>query len=64
MSRSHDSASGSHARRSAFRRIFAPAPPAAAMLQDPVEIKIQYRHWQWRILFSTIVGYAMFYFVR
>ena len=34
------------------------------MLQDPVEIKIQYRHWQWRILFSTIVGYAMFYFVR
>ena len=34
------------------------------MLQDPAEIKAQYRYWQRRILFSTIVGYAMFYFVR
>ena len=34
------------------------------MLHDPAEIKAQYRYWQRRILFSTIVGYAMFYFVR
>ena len=34
------------------------------MLEDPAEIKAQYRYWQRRILFSTIVGYAMFYFVR
>ena len=34
------------------------------MLQEPAEIKSQYRYWQRRILFSTIVGYAMFYFVR
>ena len=34
------------------------------MLHDSAEIKAQYRYWQRRILFSTIVGYAMFYFVR
>jgi OPA family glycerol-3-phosphate transporter-like MFS transporter/OPA family sugar phosphate sensor protein UhpC-like MFS transporter len=34
------------------------------MLQDPAEIKAQYRYWQRRILLSTIIGYAMFYFVR
>ena len=48
----------------AFLSIFAPAPPAAVMLHDPAEIKARYRYWQRRILFSTIVGYAMFYFVR
>lgn len=45
-------------------RIFAPAPPAPVMLQDETEIKAQYRYWQRRILISTIIGYAMFYFVR
>jgi OPA family glycerol-3-phosphate transporter-like MFS transporter/OPA family sugar phosphate sensor protein UhpC-like MFS transporter len=34
------------------------------MLKEPAEIKAHYRYWQRRILFSTIVGYAMFYFVR
>ena len=34
------------------------------MLKEPAEIKARYRYWQRRILFSTIVGYAMFYFVR
>lgn len=48
----------------AILRVFAPAPPAETMLTDPAEIKAQYRYWQRRILFSTIVGYAMFYFVR
>jgi phosphoglycerate transporter family protein len=44
--------------------IFAPAPPAEIILKEPAEIKARYRYWQRRILFSTIVGYAMFYFVR
>jgi len=48
----------------AVLRVFAPAPPAAVMLKDPAEIKAQYRYWQRRILISTIIGYAMFYFVR
>ncbi len=43
---------------------FAPPPPAAVMLTDPAEIQAQYRLWRRRILLSTIVGYAMFYFVR
>ena len=48
----------------AILSVFAPAPPAAEPLRDPAEISTQYRYWQRRILFSTIVGYAMFYFVR
>jgi len=34
------------------------------MLQDPAEIKRQYRYWQRNILFGTLVGYAFYYFVR
>ncbi len=45
-------------------KIFAPVPPAEVMIEDPQEIKDQFKYWQRRILFSTIVGYAMFYFVR
>ncbi len=44
--------------------IFAPAPPAPVMLGDPGEIKTQYRSWQRRVLIASIIGYAMFYFVR
>ncbi len=44
--------------------VFAPAPPAPVMLQDAVEIKTEYRRWQRRVLISSIIGYAMFYFVR
>ncbi len=44
--------------------IFQPDPPADVMLTDPAEIKSQYRYWQRRVLISTIVGYALFYFVR
>lgn len=48
----------------ALLKAFAPAPAAAVVISDPAEIKTQYRYWQRRILVSTIVGYAMFYFVR
>lgn len=44
--------------------IFRAAPPAAVMLSDPAEIAAKYRSWQARVLFFTIFGYAMFYFVR
>jgi OPA family glycerol-3-phosphate transporter-like MFS transporter/OPA family sugar phosphate sensor protein UhpC-like MFS transporter len=44
--------------------LFAPAPPAEVLMEDPAEIKARYRHWQRRILVSTMIGYATFYFVR
>ncbi len=64
MSPPHVSPAKRTSRLPAFLTIFAPAAPAEVMLKDPAEIKAQYRYWQRRILFSTIVGYAMFYFVR
>src|SRR5436190_1558374 len=45
-------------------RLFRPDPPAAVILSDPAEIKSRYRSWQVRILIGSIVGYALFYFVR
>jgi OPA family glycerol-3-phosphate transporter-like MFS transporter/OPA family sugar phosphate sensor protein UhpC-like MFS transporter len=45
-------------------RIFEPAPPAPVMLTDAATIQQSYRTWQWKVLFSSIVGYATFYFVR
>ena len=45
-------------------RVFDPAPPAPVMLTDPTEIKQHYRRWQRRVLIASIIGYAMFYFVR
>ncbi len=44
--------------------IFAPDPPAAVRVEDPREIQALYKYWQRRILISSIIGYAMFYFVR
>ena len=45
-------------------KLFRPAPPAAVQLTDPREIARKYRYWQRRVLLSTIIGYATFYFVR
>ncbi|HTY86265.1 MAG TPA: MFS transporter, partial [Candidatus Acidoferrum sp.] len=44
--------------------LFQPAPPAAVVLTDPVQIAASYRRWQIRVLFLSIIGYATFYFVR
>src|SRR5688572_12703800 len=41
-----------------------PAPPAAHPITEPDRIARGYRFWRGDILFSTIVGYALFYFVR
>ena len=45
-------------------RIFEPAPAAAVMLADPAEIRAKHRYWERRIIIATIVGYAIYYFVR
>ena len=44
-------------------KIFRPAP-ATEPLTDPGEITDQYGRWQKRVLISSIIGYATFYFVR
>lgn len=45
-------------------RIFQPAPAANFSITDPEEITSEYRRWQRRVLVSSIIGYATFYFVR
>ena len=47
-----------------MRRFFQPAPPAPVTLTDPAAIAAEYRRWQTRVLFFSIIGYATFYFVR
>ena len=43
---------------------FRPAPPAEVQFTDPKVVAPKYRYWQKRVLFSSIIGYATFYFVR
>jgi phosphoglycerate transporter family protein len=45
-------------------RLFEPAPAAAVPITEPAAVRQGYRQWQRRVLFSTIIGYATFYFVR
>jgi OPA family glycerol-3-phosphate transporter-like MFS transporter/OPA family sugar phosphate sensor protein UhpC-like MFS transporter len=45
-------------------RIFQPAPAAEFQLTDPAHVAAQYRRWQRKVLVSSIIGYATFYFVR
>src|SRR5712671_5477033 len=45
-------------------RIFAPAPSLPLQSTDPIEVAKQYRFWQKRVLLTSIIGYASFYFVR
>lgn len=51
-------------RPTGLRRWFAPAPAIPITLTDPDDIAAAYRRWQRRVLLATIVGYALFYFVR
>lgn len=44
--------------------LFAPAPALPVTLTDPADIDAAYRHWRRRVLLATMVGYALFYFVR
>ena len=43
---------------------FRPAPPALVQITEPHRVTTQYRYWQKRVLISSIIGYATFYFVR
>lgn len=43
---------------------FSPETPAPTVQGSPQEIKGQFRYWQNRILLSSLIGYALFYFVR
>src|SRR3989440_1041669 len=50
-----------------FGRLLKPfrsAPPAEVQFTDPQVVAHKYRYWQKRVLFSSIIGYATFYFVR
>lgn len=38
--------------------------PASTGVVDAVEQSPEFRYWQWRILLSSMIGYAFFYFVR
>jgi OPA family glycerol-3-phosphate transporter-like MFS transporter/OPA family sugar phosphate sensor protein UhpC-like MFS transporter len=38
--------------------------PTAVSARSPEQVRAAYRYWQRRLLLSTIVGYALFYFVR
>jgi sugar phosphate permease len=49
---------------SRLTKIFRPAPAAEFEITDPDEIASEYRRWQKRVLVSSIIGYATFYFVR
>jgi OPA family glycerol-3-phosphate transporter-like MFS transporter/OPA family sugar phosphate sensor protein UhpC-like MFS transporter len=42
----------------------APPPPLPVLQYQSNELDRAYRYWRFRILLTTIVGYALFYFVR
>src|SRR5437016_9427074 len=44
--------------------IFAPAAALPIASTDPAKVSRQYRYWQKRVLLTSIIGYATFYFVR
>lgn len=45
-------------------KVFAPAAAITVRFTDANAIAAQYRHWQKRVLITSIIGYATFYFVR
>ena len=45
-------------------RIFAPAAAIPIQSNDAATVARQYRFWQKRVLITSIIGYATFYFVR
>lgn len=47
-----------------FLHIFAPAPPIPPLPLSEAETKSAFLKWRVRVVFATIVGYALFYMVR
>jgi len=39
-------------------------PPAAPRIQDPGRVARTYRRWRWRMLYSSLIGYGLYYFCR
>lgn len=48
----------------AIVNIFRPDPAAEHIETDPAKVSSEFKYWQKRVLISTMVGYAAFYFVR
>lgn len=44
--------------------IYTPDPPAPVQIRNPVQVADEMRSWRIRILVSSMIGYALFYFVR
>ncbi|MEA3286060.1 MAG: MFS transporter [Candidatus Marinimicrobia bacterium] len=44
--------------------LFSPAPPLEQMDTSTPEYQKAYRYWRMRIMYTTMIGYALFYFVR
>ncbi len=51
-------------RKKTIWNIFKPAPAVEPVSGNPDEIKAKFTYWQNRILISSLIGYAIFYFVR
>jgi OPA family glycerol-3-phosphate transporter-like MFS transporter/OPA family sugar phosphate sensor protein UhpC-like MFS transporter len=49
---------------STFIAVFKTQPDSAVALADPSQIDSSYRYWRRRVLATTLVGYALYYFVR
>ena len=45
-------------------KFFAPARAASEKITDSAQVAAGYRYWQKRVLVTSIIGYATFYFVR
>ncbi|MBA4146991.1 MAG: MFS transporter [Verrucomicrobia bacterium] len=54
----------SHASKSGWLNIFKPAPAAPPIVASDAELKAHFRYWQNRVLVTSLIGYALFYFVR
>ena len=53
-----------NARFPVWLRLFEPAPAVPITQTDPAALQASYGRWRWRVLFWSILGYAIFYFVR
>ena len=55
---------GPHSGAKGWLRHFRPRPAAALISDDAEVVAARFREWRIRVLFSSIIGYATYYFVR
>ncbi len=41
-----------------------PAPAQEQIITESTELKANYRYWRTRIMYTSMIGYILFYFVR